>query len=204
MRKTWKRLLKYIGWNLVVSFTVSGVIWKFVLGRNFNLHWGYMEIDFFNTLGVAFTIIGLMIALYQIAELQSRQEVIAATTTEVKRQAFKLNALDHYFSIRSKTKDLQRRITQETSFSDRTVNGYIELLTDCVNSLNSILEYQKKLGSDPIIDCEKCVTLLSEIRADAYKVVEERSYPSFKKQTFILKLGEALKIMNEHEANLKS
>jgi hypothetical protein len=204
MGKTGKRFWKFFWLNLVISLLLSGLIWKFVLGKTFNLHRSYIEIDFFNTVGVVFTIIGLMIALYQIAELRTRQEIIAEANRVEKERTFRLNALERYSGIKEKAEGLQKRITKERSFTAKGLNEYIELLSDCINSLNTILEYQNSLKSDPVIDCDKCVTLLSEIRVDACKVVEESSYASFKKQTFIGKLGEALKIMSAHEAKLKS
>ena len=74
-----------------------------------------MEIDFFNTLGVSFTIIGLMIALYQIAELQTRQEIIKEATLEEKQRTFKYTALERYLTIKTKTESLQNRINIEAS-----------------------------------------------------------------------------------------
>lgn len=195
-------MLFFVG-NFVISLALSCLIWQYALGRPLNLKGKDLDLDFFNVLGVVFTIIGLGIAIYQIAELRSRQQVIEETTKDVKLQGFKLNALERYLGIRSQLESLQRRINSEASFEEKVISRYVEVATSCVNSLNTIIEYQKALTTDPIIDCEKCVTLLSDMRVALYKVIEERSYASFKKQTFIVIISEALKVVSQHEANLK-
>ena len=203
MERIWIRFLLLFVGNFVISLVLSCLIWQYALGRELNLKGENLDLDFFNVLGVVFTIIGLGIAIYQIAELRSRQHVIEETTKDVKKQGFKLNALERYLGIRSQLESLQRRINSEVSFEEKVISKYADLVTSCVNSLNTIIEYQKALTTGPIIDCEKCVTLLSDMRGALYKVIEERSYASFKKQTFIINISEALKVVSQHEANLK-
>jgi hypothetical protein len=204
MAPKFRRLLRLFVWNLLISIAVSCIIWKFALGRNFNIGSGYVEIDFLNILGIVFTITGLVYTLFQIAELPTRAELIEKTTTEVNKQNFRWVAIERCLAIKEAIQTLQRRINTEPLFSEDVLNGYIITLQDSLNSLNTILIYQKGLASGPIIDCNNCVTLLKEIRDDAYRVIEERSYPSFKKQTFNAKVESFLHMIIQHEAVLKS
>jgi hypothetical protein len=204
MERTWPRFLLLLFGNLLASILLSCLVWRYVLGRKHTLQGKYLDIDFFNTLGVAFTIIGLGIAIYQIAELRGRQTIIEQTTDEVKIQGFKFAALERYLAIRNQLEALQRRINSEGTFAEKALSKYADVLTYCINSLNTILESQRTLTGNPIIDCEKCVTLLSAIREDLYKTIEERAYASFKKRTFIANIDSALIIVSRHEASLKS
>jgi hypothetical protein len=190
--------------NALISLVLSCIFWKVIFGKDFNIHRGYLEIDFFNTVGVVFTIIGLGIALYQIAELRTQQEIIRSTTETVNLQNFKITAYERCLFIKQQIEILQQRVIKEVSFSESILNEYIEILNSCINSLTTIEVYQNSLNAGSLMDCKKCLTLLAEIRSDTFKVIEEKSYPSFKKQSFNTKVGLALKRIFEHETKLKS
>jgi cytochrome bd-type quinol oxidase subunit 2 len=95
---------KVVGWfveSLALSTILSGAIWKWVLGRPFNWGGDYIELDFINLVGIAFAVVGLLIALYQIADLQSRQQLVAKTKMDAAVQNFKSNRISIFYKAGS-------------------------------------------------------------------------------------------------------
>lgn len=152
--RTWPKLRWLIGFNALFSLLVTCLIWKFLFQRYFDIHWGQpLEIDFFNTLGVTFTIIGLGIALFQIAELRSENEIKEEATKLANKSHFLNDARREIPLILTQVKDLQIRINNDV-YSPEVIFGYINQTNDFENRLLSIRDRQLQLGVDPIIDCE--------------------------------------------------
>jgi hypothetical protein len=197
------RLFRLLGLNTLISVLLSAFIWKFALQRDFNLRFGAVEIDFLNILGIVFTIIGLVYTFLQIADLPTREELIAKATENANRENFRWNATLGCVAIKGSMQTLQSRVNTELSFSEKVLSEYVNILNESFNTLTAILIYQKGLKQGPLIDCEKCVTLLKETRDETYKVIEEKSYASFKKQTFNGKIETIRLMIVQHEADLK-
>lgn len=65
-----KLLLLTVGMSGLISCLVWGT-----LGKGFHKQLDYINLDFFNIIGVAFTIVGFAIAIFQIAELRNEQQI---------------------------------------------------------------------------------------------------------------------------------
>jgi hypothetical protein len=200
--KTWPKLRWLIGLNALFSSVVTCLIWKFVFQRDFNIDLGRpLEIDFFNTLGVAFTIIGLAIALFQIAELQSEKEIREEATKQANKSHFLNDARREIPLILAQVKDLQVRINNDV-YSVEVIHGYINQTNDFENRLLSIKDRQLQLGGDPIIDCENCVTLIGDFRTDLYNAVEGQTLVIFKKSNINSKVVPIIRKLSEFESVL--
>lgn len=198
---------KVVGWfleSLVLSTIASGAIWKWILGRPFNWGGDHIELDFINLVGIAFAVVGLLIALYQIADLQSRQELVSKTKMDAAVQNFKMNSLERCLQVKQNINILQSRVNLERDFTKKVLNGYAQLLTECLNDLITIEIYQKNCSFPPIIDCQNCVTLLSVAREDIYRIIQENAFPSFNRQSFLNELDRTLKLVLDHESILKN
>lgn len=201
---TWKRFWKLFLSNLGISLILSCGIWKWVLGKDFNIGFYYINIDFFNTLGVVFTIIGLIIAIFQIAELRTQQEIRQQTIEQFKIHYFKTDAIYNLGFVKPKVQLLQQEINGEFQFSEAIIYSYIESLNSVNHILGNINSQQQNIGCDVIIECGKLITLLEEIDGDLHNVATQKSFTSFPKQHFNSKIGELITSISDCEAKLKS
>jgi hypothetical protein len=199
---TWPKLRRLIGLNALFSMLVTCLIWKLLFQRDFNIRLGRpLEIDFFNTLGVAFTIIGLGIALFQIAELRSENEIREEATKQANKSHFLNDARREIPLILAQVKDLQFRINNDV-YSLEIVYGYINQTNDFENRLLSIRDRQLQLEGEPIIDCENCVTLIGDFRTDLYNLVEGQTLVIFKKSNINSKVVPIIRKLSELESIL--
>ena|SRR5450432_644738 len=200
--RTWPKLKRLIGLNALVSLLVTSLIWKFLFRRDFSIHrGGPLEIDFFNTLGVTFTIIGLGIALFQIAELRSENEIREEATKQANQIHFLNEARQDIPLILRQGKQLQIRINSDV-YSPETIYGYINQTNDFENRLLRIRDRQLQLGEDPIIDCENCVTLIGDFRTDLYNLVEGQTLVIFKRSNINSKVIPIIRKLSELESIL--
>ena len=200
--RTWPKLRWLIGFNALFSLLVTCLIWKFLFQRYFDIHWGQpLETDFFNTLGVTFTIIGLGIALFQIAELRSENEIKEEATKLANKSHFLNDARREIPLILTQVKDLQIRINNDV-YSPEVIYGYINQTNDFENRLLSIRDRQLQLGVDPIIDCEICVTLIGDFRTDLYNLVEGQALVIFKKSNINSKIVPIIRKLSKLESIL--
>jgi hypothetical protein len=200
--RTWPKLRWLIGLNAFFSLLVTSLIWKFLFLRDFNIRWGSpLEIDFFNTLGVAFTIIGLAIALFQIAELRSENEIKEEATKLANKAHFLNDSRREIALILMQIKDLQVKINNDV-YSPEVIYGYVNQTNDFENRLLSLRDRQMRLGGDPIIDCENCVTSIGDFRTDLYNMVEGHALVIVKRSNINSKLVPIIRKLSELESIL--
>jgi hypothetical protein len=202
--RTWPRFGRLLALNAVVSLIATCIIWKWIFGKDFNLLQGYISIDFFNTLGVVFTIIGLAIALYQIAALRTENEIRVETAREVNRNNFMNEARQEIALLHKNMKDLQVRFNDD-SYSRDTIKGFIIETNGFEQTLIKLHHHQDRLQSDAIIDCQNCVTLVSDLRSDLYKTIEGRhAQVIFRKSNFNAKIGAIINLVSAFESTLNA
>lgn len=117
-----------------ISGGISWLVW-ITLGKGFHKTADYLNIDFFNVIGIALTIVGFAIAIYQIAELRDEQQIRNDTIDEFKIRYFKNDALYNLGSVKPIMQALQRDINFQFNFSETIVAVHIGTL----NSVNHVL-----------------------------------------------------------------
>lgn len=200
--RTWPKLRRLLGLNTVVSLIATCIIWKWIFGKDFSFFQGYLSIDFFNTLGVVFTIIGLAIALYQIAALRTENEIRAETEKAVNRANFLNEARGEIAVLHHKMKDLQIQFNVD-GFSKDTINSFINETNTFEHILTKLHHHQGRIQSTPIIDCENCVTLIEDLRSDLYNSIKGRQV-IFKKNSFNAKIGAVITLISAFESTLNA
>lgn len=136
------------------SFLFSMIVWKW-FGRNYNVSFGLLEVDFFNTLFATFGMAGLVIAIYQIAELRNENEIIIETIEQVEAKYFKNEAIYNFGFLKPKLQALQVSIITQTIVSEPLIDLYISTIVEVGNTFNIIGFHQNNLTCNALIDCEK-------------------------------------------------
>ncbi|MDQ2719713.1 MAG: hypothetical protein M3Z26_08150 [Bacteroidota bacterium] len=170
------------------SFFFSMIIWKW-FGKNYNISFGLLEVDFFNTLFATFGMAGLVMAIYQIVELRNENEIKNATTIEVKTTKFKQESLINCERVKGGLEQLRKRILND-NFDDSVINGYINELYAFKDVWDAILIERQNLTEEPFEVCNNCLTSISELINDLFKVIDEKSFLVFKRQSVIEKISE--------------
>lgn len=170
------------------SFLFSMIVWKW-FGRNYNISFGLLEVDFFNTLFATFGMAGLVIAIYQIAELRDENEIKNETIIEVKTTKFKQESLIHCVRVKGGLEQLRKKILND-NFDSSTINGYINDLCTFKDVWDAILIERENLTREPFEECNNCLTSISELINDLFKVIDEKSFLVFKRQSVIEKISE--------------
>lgn len=107
--KTWKKFLVLFIIILISSLLLSGLFWLW-FGKE--IHFSkVLELDFFNTVCGWFSIIGIGIALYQIAELKDRKEIQDEAKKDVKTKKFNEESLVKCETVKTGLQELQKKNT---------------------------------------------------------------------------------------------
>jgi hypothetical protein len=85
MSKLWDRIISLLIKLIPPSVILAITVWK-MMGKDLDLNAGEsLNIDFFNTLCGSFTIVGFIIAIYQLADINTRQEDIDEALHKMKK-----------------------------------------------------------------------------------------------------------------------
>lgn len=202
-RKNKERFILILIWLFIGSLIFSLSIWKW-FGRDYNISFGTMEVDFFNTICGTFGMAGLIIAIYQIAELRNENEIRTETIEQVETKHFKDTAIYNFGSLKPQLQVLELSIVTQIIVSESVINSYIGTIIDVGHTFNIIGFHQKNLTCDALIDCEKLLILQSQILAELYQINNDKSYISFPKQKFIQEIGELITHVSLCETVLKA
>jgi hypothetical protein len=197
----WRRVLSKVLLILVITAPASIIFWVW-FGKDLLIRFGYLEIDFFNTVCGMFTIIGLIIALYQIAGLKSENEIREDAIADTLESQYKTNAIISLDNLRKQLIDFQEKVAFDTYTKD-AISRYLNQISKIINEINSLHNAQKGLRSFPIIDCESCLPLLGELINECDRVSFKGIFGEFRKPFFITKKGEAISRISECEEKLK-
>lgn len=197
------RFIKLLLLNISISGVTSWVIWHY-LGKGFAKKPDYISLDFFNTIGVSFTIIGFVIAIYQIAELRNEQQIRNDAIDEFKIRYFKNDALYNFGYVKPKIQGLQREINNQFQFSDMIIYGYIDTLNSVNHIFGNIYSQQQIINCGVIIECGDLITLLKEVVSELHNVINQKKYTTFPKQRFNLRIGDLIEVIANCEMKLKS
>jgi hypothetical protein len=189
--------------NLMVSLVVTCLIWKVVFLKEFHLFQGSLSVDFFNTLGVVFTIIGLIIAIYQIAVLRTENEIRIEAEKAVHRANFINEARRKIVLIHQRMMELQE-LFNGNSYSQETVVEFIKETNHIEHVLTELHFHQERITTIPIIDCENCVNLIKDLRDDLYKSLRSGGQVIIKKNSFNSKMGAIIRKLTSFEFSLNA
>lgn len=197
-----KRLFWLLFLNFIVSFLLTIIIWT-RSGRPLVLNGKFIDIDFYNTLCGTFGIVGLGIAIYQIAQLRTEQEIRQLANDQAKIDFFIKESIPKINNLSTDMRELQKSFNNGI-YSSETLNIYIARIYDFVNTLNNLEANQSSLNCDPIINCNNCVSLMSKLQNDFYNIVTKNAYHKLKKQSINAQFTTIIKSLSECETNLKS
>lgn len=188
---------------ILISLVFSMLIWKW-FGKDYNLSFGILEVDFFNTFSGTIGMIGLSIAIYQIAELRNETEIRSETIQEVETKNFKNTTIYSFGSLKPALQALQATIIKQSIVSEDVINAYINTITDAGHTFNIITYHQQNLTCEAVIDCKKLLTLQGQILGDLYQIINDKSFVSFPKQKFIQNIGDLISDVSLCETILKT
>lgn len=200
--KIWRKVVWNIGLILVIAAIVSVLFWKW-FGKELIIRFGYLEVDFFNTVCGILTIIGIIIALYQISELKTEEDIINSTIENTYQEIFKKDSISKFGSLKNDLIKFQERVSTACSYNINEINYYLTTLNRFIIEINEANNRQNSLKSLPIIDCEKSITLLSELMNECDKVNSKNLYGNFKKVYFMTKVTEIISLISDCEQKLK-
>lgn len=180
-----KKYLILFGSIILASFGLSIFFWWW-FGRE--IFFGTtLEFDFFATLCGCLSIIGIGIALYQIAELKARKLIEDETTATVKTTNFNRESLIKCEKVKTGLQGLKKRILNDT-YDATIISSYIEDLTNFRDIWENIAAESRNLTSVPFEECDNCLTSLSALINDLFQVLSEKSFIAFQKQMVIEKI----------------
>jgi len=159
---------------LMVSIA-GGFLFYYWFGKEIHLLGKNLEIDFFNTVCGLFTIIGLGIAIFQIAEIRSEQQIIEETEFKVKTDFFRKENISRVDEVGHLVTEL-RDLINDSDYNEKSLNGFIAKIDRILDIFQKIDTQQVMLGCGTLVDCGKCVTLLEGIKEEFRGIVDKGDY----------------------------
>jgi len=139
----------------------------------------YLEIDFFNTVCGLFTVIGLGIAILQIAELRNEKEIVLA----VKADYFKKENIGRIEDAVKLTIELREHIAG-TEYNQASLVAIIAKIDRIFDLLQKIENHQIIIGCETIVDCGKCLTLLEGMKVELRRIIDAQEYGQFRQNHY--------------------
>lgn len=182
-RKKWVTF----GWlfliNTVASIGLSFVFY-WLFGKEIRLHGGPLEIDFFNTVCGIFTIIGLAVAIFQLTDIKTEKQIAEETRIRIHTASFKRDFTGIMQGAVGSILELEELI----EFGDvnevalRTFLAKIDVILD---EFHKMEVQQIVIQCGAIVDCKKCLSLLSQLSVDFREIIDNNAYQSFPKNHYI-------------------
>jgi hypothetical protein len=197
----WEKFLILFGANTIISVLLAFLFYYF-FGKEIRLTGQHLEIDFFNTVCGVFTIIGLGIAIYQIAALRKEEEIIAQTSKAFAIKHFKQMSIAPVKEVLEYLSELQG-LVNDGEYSELTLVDFIDKINHCVNIISNIDNQQISLNYGNIIDCEKCLTLLKELEEEFSRILDGNLYGDFRRRLSNEKVSDIIASVQKCDAELK-
>lgn len=170
----------------LIGFVLSGLLWYW-FGNSLN-YGRHLDINFFATLCGVYTIMGLIIALFQIIDLKDRQALRDTSKAEVKAEMFRDDVIYELGTFDNVLKELIENVKGSTSVSEPIINNYLETIYQIEERLKYLNSKQQKIKCDVIKNCDLLLTLQSELINELSIIINDSSYISFKKNSVIVKI----------------
>jgi hypothetical protein len=199
--KIWNKIKWYILIVLLITATVSALFWLW-FGKDLTVRFTYLEVDFFNTVCGILTIIGLIIALYQISEIKTEEEIVEKTIAATHKKAFTDESISKFAILKSQLQELQSRMANDI-YSAEVIKNYSEIFTKVIEEIKET-NIRQKILSNPIIVCDNFVPLLEALLNECDRMIAKREYGKFKKTFFRTKLSKIIELISECEQQLKN
>lgn len=180
LKAVWIRYFK-----LAVAILVISVILSWLFAYEWDLSEGY-----FSTFGTWVTILGLGVAIYQIAELESRQEVARNAETRQKMNRFMSDSAAQCVMMANDLDKIREGLTVN-DISERTIHGYINILDIFLDRWERIKSQYQTLTSQDFVQCDNCVNLANALHATLVKYLENDAYKTkFKKHSVLKQIAD--------------
>lgn len=173
--------------------------WRF--GHEVHFKGNHLEKEYFDAVCGVFAIIGLGIAIFQLAALKREEEVIAETTRNIHRQRFISESKEPVSQAIALVTDLKSLIVNE-DLNMVTVKSFQNKVGASLSILHHIDSEQDSIGCDPIVNSKNCVTLLEELQALFLQMLAKSDFVA-NKQGWIVTVDKLSKALEECLATLK-
>ena len=197
-----KKFIKEFWWVVAIAILASFGFWAW-FDRPFHFgESGYIEIDYFNTVCGVFTVVGLVIAIYQIAQIKTEQEIVELTIANTRIKTFKEDTLLRFNNFKAEILDFQSDISAG-NYSDTTVKGFFRDLNRFKQLIQDTQFRQENLTNGDKIPCKDCVPLLDELIEECLRVMNIKLWGSLKRPLFFTHLKQILSIITDCEYKLR-
>lgn len=175
------------GWlflaNTVISIGFAFLFYR-LFGKEIRLSGGPLEIDFFNTVCGIFSIIGLLIAIYQLTDLRSEREIREEARKERDISNFRAQftgVLQEAVRLIKELDDLMNN----ADFNRTSFEGFLAKIDQILERFHKVEIQQVAIKCGIVVDCGNCLTLLKTLSADFREIMDANAYQSFKKNRYI-------------------
>lgn len=196
----WGRFFWYLFGNTILSL-LFGLLFFWWFGHEIHFRGRNLEKEYFDAVCGVFAIIGLAIAIFQLAALRREEEVVVDTTRRIHLLRFTSESSDPVGRAIVLITDLKNLIMNE-DLGPVSVKSFQVKVTESLSILQRIDSQQDAIGCDPIIASKNCVTLLQELQEMFLTVMAKKDYVA-NKQQWIVTVDKLLKVLEECFATLK-
>lgn len=180
--------------DIIGSLTITCIIWRWVLGRNWGFPNDFALKDFLDILGIVFAVFTVVLAKTQHIWKKSPKAI-------QKRLAKEANT--YIVTVRQQLTGLKDEFNG-TEFSRRKIIRFANILTSCENQLRELqyLELNRVFGRT--IDCEPCLSIISKMRTNLFVVIEnEDTNICFPKYYFNIEIENLIKRVSQLQPIVK-
>lgn len=184
-----KNLIKFILHTVLfflIGFILSVLLWIW-FGNNLNYS-HHLDINFFATLCGVYTILALIIAIYQIVDLKDRQALTETSKAEVRAEMFRYDVIYELGTFDNELKDLIDNVKNATAVSERVINNYLDIIYGIEERVKYLNSKQQKIKCDVMKNCGLLLTLHTDLINDLSITINDSSYTNFKKNSVIVKI----------------
>jgi hypothetical protein len=196
----WGKFLWYFLANTALSL-VFGLLLFWSFGNEIHFTGNALEKEYFDAVCGVFAIIGLGIAIFQLAALKREEDVIAETTRNIHIRRFIFESREPINQAIALITELKSLIIND-DLNPVTVKGFQNKVSASLSLLHRIDSEQDSMECDTIINCKNGVTLLEELQILFLQVVTENDYV-VSKQGWVVIVDKLLKGLQECLAKLK-
>lgn len=158
----------------------------------------YLEIDFFDTVCGLFTVIGLGIAIFQIAKLRSEKEIVLA----VRGDYFKKENIGRIEEAVKLTIELRDQVAG-AEYSRASLVAIIAKIDRIFDLLQKIENHQIMIGCEVIVDCGNCLTLLVGVKEELRRIIDAKEYRQFRQNHYSGMVDQIKREVEKCEIELK-
>ncbi|MCP9753408.1 hypothetical protein [Ferruginibacter sp. HRS2-29] len=201
LRRTWVKFSIQLLVIAVTSIVLSLLLWKW-FDEDIYVHFGTLEINFFNTVCGLFTIIALLLTIYQLAALKSRKDFQKETIAQTETNTFKKMTLSTLAGIKADLMTIRDKILRHPLIDDQLLSDCISTFYKTETTISSIKIQQDNLTGNNLIDCTNSLTLHQAILQRLQKIDTEKSYKKFQRQSISSDINQLITELSNCESKI--